>query len=40
VDDNGVIEEAKFKTYGSGLSQCRSPFILLWGNLIQNLPYM
>jgi nitrogen fixation NifU-like protein len=29
VDDNGVIEEAKFKTYGSGLSQCRSPFILL-----------
>ena len=24
----------------SGLSLCRSPFILLWGNLIQNLPYM
>ena len=22
----------------SGLSLCRSPFILLWGNLIQNLP--
>ena len=24
----------------SGLSLCHSPFILLWGNLIQNLPYM
>ena len=22
----------------SGLSLCHSPFILLWGNLIQNLP--
>jgi hypothetical protein len=24
----------------SELSLCRSPFILLWGNLIHNLPYM
>ena len=28
----------KFKLEAHGLSLCRSPFILFWGNFIQNLP--
>jgi hypothetical protein len=35
-----LVSEGNLKWRPSGLSLCRSPFILLWGNLIQNLPYV
>jgi hypothetical protein len=34
------INNTKINYRLNGLSMCRSPFILLWGSLIQNLPYM